>query len=236
MLAQLLLPALCALALGASARPAPLTKRYQGVWIVSGRDGKCLAAAPKTGYGSEVNTVDCAETAWVTLWDIDEGSGSVLLHGTELALDAGENPVDGGALKVWTSYPGLYQQTWYLTPDNRIAITGGTQCLDEGDDGAQVWTCTTGDDNQVWYVQGPYGTSPSPDSSAVPPSTTTTVDVFSSVSSPLAVPTTVVFSSSGPAATAVAATTLSVSSAEAEPTTVVFSSSGPAVTAVAVTA
>ena len=37
---------------------------------------------------------------------------------------------------------------WYLTDDNRIAITGGDQCLDEGDNGVQTYQCTTGNTNQ----------------------------------------------------------------------------------------
>lgn len=37
---------------------------------------------------------------------------------------------------------------WYLTGDNRIAITGGDQCLDEGDNGVQTYQCTTGNTNQ----------------------------------------------------------------------------------------
>jgi hypothetical protein len=38
-------------------------------------------------------------------------------------------------VQTWTSYPGLAAQTWYLTIDGRIAITGGNQCLDEGANG-----------------------------------------------------------------------------------------------------
>jgi hypothetical protein len=46
------------------------------------------------------------------------------------------------------SYPNLYQQTWYYTddPDNHIAITGGTQCLDlKREDGTtvQTWQCAS---------------------------------------------------------------------------------------------
>jgi hypothetical protein len=37
---------------------------------------------------------------------------------------------------------------WYLTDDQRIAITGGNQCLDEGDNGIQTYQCTTGNTNQ----------------------------------------------------------------------------------------
>jgi len=40
--------------------------------------------------------------------------------------------------QTWQSYPGLFQQTWYLTADGRIAITGGNQCLDEGTNGMSL--------------------------------------------------------------------------------------------------
>jgi hypothetical protein len=56
--------------------------------------------------------------------------------------------VTEASTQIWTSYPGLYQQTWYLTGDNRIAITGGNQCLDEGTNGIQTYQCTTGNTNQ----------------------------------------------------------------------------------------
>lgn len=109
MLASVLLAVLPMLA-----SASPIEKRYTGVHIVSGRDGKCLAAAPKTGVGSVVVSVDCADTNYPKNWDINPGSGSVILSGTSnpvLALDAGSNPGNNGALKVWQSYPGLYQQT-----------------------------------------------------------------------------------------------------------------------------
>ncbi len=88
-----------------------LTKRYTGVRIVSNRTGQCLAAAPKTVVGSVVDVVEC-NSPWAGRWNFDRGSGSITLaFGSPLALDAGVNPVDGSKLKVWTSYPGLYQQT-----------------------------------------------------------------------------------------------------------------------------
>lgn len=170
-----LLALLPLLALPSLAAPSPLSKRFTSVRIRSNRSGLCLSAAPKTGVGSQVTVVGC-DNAWAHQWTINPGSGSVLLGdgSSGLALDAGENPVDGGKLKVWTSYPGLYQQTWYLTEDNRIAITGGTLCLDDGGDGvgAQVWTCTTGNTNQIWYVEGddsaPSTTSLGPTPSSAP--------------------------------------------------------------------
>ena len=58
-----------------------------------------------------------------------------------------------------------------MTDDNRIAITGGDQCLDEGDNGVQTYQCTTGNDNQVWYIQPEQGGGTGPYSSAAPSST-----------------------------------------------------------------
>lgn len=59
----------------ALASASPVVKRYAGVQIVSGRNGQCLGAAPNTEVGSQVQTVDCGNTTWATLWDIDYGSG-----------------------------------------------------------------------------------------------------------------------------------------------------------------
>lgn len=84
---MLALLALLPLLLTAEAAP---TKRFNRVQIVSGRDGKCLGAAPKTYVGAPVQSVDCVNTAWATYWDINPGSGSVILSGSDLALDAGE--------------------------------------------------------------------------------------------------------------------------------------------------
>lgn len=122
---------------------SPVEKRWARVRIRSGRDGKCLTAAPKTGVGYPVYTGDCGSAL---LWSISPGAGSI--HLGPLALDAGEKPHNNGQLKVWTSYPGLMQQTWYLTNDNRIAIMGGDQCLDEGNNGVQTYQCTPNNDNQ----------------------------------------------------------------------------------------
>lgn len=83
--------ALLPLLLTASAAPT-IHKRFSRARIVSGRDGKCLAGAPKTGVGSPVSTVDCSSNFGL-LWDINPGSGSVVLSGSDLALDAGEPSV-----------------------------------------------------------------------------------------------------------------------------------------------
>lgn len=92
----------------AAAAPSPIQKRFTNAYIVSGRTGRCLSTNPQGGVGAPVNLVDCSQA---TKWDINPGSGSVILSGTNFALDAGVNPSNFGRLKVWTSYPGLFQQT-----------------------------------------------------------------------------------------------------------------------------
>ncbi|OCF74451.1 hypothetical protein I204_04826 [Kwoniella mangroviensis CBS 8886] len=166
MLASLMLVVLPLLAV-VSASPV---RRFTSAQIVAGRDGRCLGVQSPAGVGSAVSSVACTASGYLTRWDINPGSGSVILSGTGLALDAGSTPGNNGALKVWTSYPTLYQQTWYLTGDNRIAITGGNQCLDEGVNGIQTYQCTTGNTNQIFTVGG--GSSPSSSSSSAAPSCT----------------------------------------------------------------
>ncbi|ORX38866.1 ricin B lectin domain-containing protein [Kockovaella imperatae] len=169
--------------LASSAFATPIQKRYSGVTIRSYRTGTCLnlQAGVTIQNGSPVWVGDCSTA---TLWDINPGSGSVLVHGTNFALDAGENPHNFVPAKVWQSYPGLTQQTWYLTPDNRIAITGGTMCLDEGDNGPQTYQCTTGDTNQIWYVDQPAtSTSMAASTSSMAPSSTSSAAPSASASS-----------------------------------------------------
>lgn len=91
-----------------STNALPLTKRYTGAKIQSGRDGQCLTVDDKVEDGDRVISADCSGAK---TWDINPGSGSIILSGTSFAIDAGENPGNNGGLKIWTSYPGLYQQT-----------------------------------------------------------------------------------------------------------------------------
>lgn len=99
--------------LPALALAGPIQKRYSGVLIQANRDGMCLSVSGNqhAAYtdGSGVYSVDCSQA---TTWDLNPGSGSILAHNVpQFALDAGSNPGNNGALKIWTSYPGLYQQT-----------------------------------------------------------------------------------------------------------------------------
>ena len=126
---------------------SPLNKRYTNSVIQSGRNGQCLSlpAGVSASNGVGLVTTSC-NTA--TRWDINPGSGSVIVSGTNFALDAGVPQGNNAIAKVWQSYPGSPQQTWFLTTDNRIAVTGGNQCLDQGDNGPQTYQCTTGNTNQ----------------------------------------------------------------------------------------
>lgn len=150
---------------------APFTKRYTGAKIQSGRDGKCLSPnSNDNSNGVPVVTVNCDQAK---TWDINPGSGSVILHGTNFALDAGTGSDNNEGVKVrslrflkpqasltplctdldFLSWPfpadvstkrskvgHLLSRlfSWFLTGDQRIAITGGNQCLDEGDNGPQT--------------------------------------------------------------------------------------------------
>ncbi|WWD16291.1 hypothetical protein CI109_100717 [Kwoniella shandongensis] len=155
--------ALALLPLLAYAAPAPLAKRATNQLIYAGRDNLCLSletgsqgnnGASNLSNGLAVVSKPCDQA---TVWDINSGSGSIFVSNSDsaYALDAGENPGNFGSLKIWQSYPGLYQQTWYYTDDKRIAITGGDQCLDEGDNGVQLYQCTTGNTNQIWNTVVP---------------------------------------------------------------------------------
>jgi hypothetical protein len=95
-----------------TANAATVARRDTNVRIQSGRDGKCLDLPQFFHFsGTPVISASCDQAA---TWSIDHGSGSIILSGFDgsFALDAGSNPHDNGALKVWQSYPGLYQQTY----------------------------------------------------------------------------------------------------------------------------
>jgi len=80
---------------------APYEKRATGQLIYAGRDGLCLSlqGGKNTGPSSGVAVVSIA-CDQASTWDINKGSGSVILSGTNFALDAGSNPGNNGGLKV----------------------------------------------------------------------------------------------------------------------------------------
>ncbi|WRT64498.1 uncharacterized protein IL334_001430 [Kwoniella shivajii] len=136
-----------------SPTPIQLSKRYSGVKIQSFRNGLCLSPVGRSvGNNVQVATIGCYQAR---TWNINPGSGAISVSGNEgFVVDAGTGNQNGEVLKLWQSYPGLFQQTWYLTDDRRIAITGGNQCLDQGnnDSGTQTWECSPGNLNQIWTI------------------------------------------------------------------------------------
>lgn len=88
----------------------PIQKRYTNSLIRSYRTNTCLTlqGGVQVIDGSLLSVGDCATA---TRWDIQPGSGSVTVSGLDFALDAGTNPHNNVPAKVWTSYPGLEQQT-----------------------------------------------------------------------------------------------------------------------------
>ncbi|WVQ94570.1 hypothetical protein IAU59_001650 [Kwoniella sp. CBS 9459] len=135
----------------ALASASPIVKRYQGVKIQSVANGRCITPKAPNVETSLVVAIDCDRAQG---WDISPGSGSIILSGTNLALHAKTGTEDHEKLTVEESSPGAFQQTWYLTDDNRIAITGGTQCLDQGNtaEGTQIYQCTPDNINQEWHI------------------------------------------------------------------------------------
>jgi len=125
---------------------SPIEKRATNTVIRSGRNGQCLSIPGSViTNGIQLTTTDCKVA---TRWDISAGSGSVIVSGRPYALDAGVPQGNNNPAKIWQLYPGSTQQTWYLTADNRIAVAGGNQCLDQGDNGPQTYQCTSGNTNQ----------------------------------------------------------------------------------------
>jgi hypothetical protein len=72
-------------------------------------------AAGSITNGTPLVTMDCAQAAG---WDISPGSGSVVLTGTNYAMDAGVTPGNNGLLKVglpFTLRPSSVVLPWGLS-------------------------------------------------------------------------------------------------------------------------
>jgi len=143
---------------------------------------QCLTVTNSAyGDGTTIDLQTCLDASnpnyGLQNWDITRGSGAVKLVGTNFCLDAGSSPANGVVAKIWTCYPGVYQQTWYYTDDNRIAINGGNQCLDFASGSSnvvQTWQCSDGDVQQIWTTKGPTTTTTTTATTSTTSSTTTT--------------------------------------------------------------
>ncbi|ODN84167.1 hypothetical protein L202_00169 [Cryptococcus amylolentus CBS 6039] len=87
-----------------SATPLPRSDKdfYQGVKLKNevGNFAWCLTPYNEHWHdGTNLTSNYCSEGE---LWDIHRGSGSILVHGTEWALDSGTAKEDGDWFKIWS--------------------------------------------------------------------------------------------------------------------------------------
>ncbi|GMK54281.1 hypothetical protein CspeluHIS016_0108670 [Cutaneotrichosporon spelunceum] len=123
-----------------------------------GNSGWCLdVRGGIAANGTPVQVYQCNGSAAQKFEFVRNAAGQVKLAGTNYCLDAGTNPGNGAKLKLWTCYSGLYQQTWWYTGDNHLAIANGPGlCMDVTDGNlsngnqVQVWACDGPNQNQIW--------------------------------------------------------------------------------------
>ncbi|WVR09272.1 hypothetical protein IAU60_006337 [Kwoniella sp. DSM 27419] len=117
------------------------------------RGNDCLQVSGTPSSGSQVtlgacNSNNAQMTSTGQQWVISSGNNAgVQLYNTNFCLDA-QDDTPGGAVIV-ADCNGSGSQTWYLTGDNRVAITGGTQCLQQGSQ-VETQNCAPGIDEQAW--------------------------------------------------------------------------------------
>jgi hypothetical protein len=91
------------LAILGRASPIPQQDSSSSMLIESARDGKCLAPSSNVlENGTQIISVDCGTAA---LWDIVQGSGSIILSGTNFAIDLGLQPGNNGPIYVSQPLP-----------------------------------------------------------------------------------------------------------------------------------
>ncbi|WWC90940.1 uncharacterized protein L201_005878 [Kwoniella dendrophila CBS 6074] len=137
--------------------------------------GQCLQVDGTPANGSPVtlgscNSANSQMTSTGQQWVISSGNNAgVQLYGTNFCLNAQTNAA-GGGINVADCAQST-SQTWYLTGDNRIAITGGTQCLDLSSTTPQTQNCAPNIATQAWTPTFLFDT-PSSSSSAASASAT----------------------------------------------------------------
>jgi peptidoglycan/xylan/chitin deacetylase (PgdA/CDA1 family) len=109
------------------------------------------------GNGVAVTLQPCSSVT--VKWALSSGDTTVTTDNGAYSFDSGNSPTSGTLMKIWQAYgTGLANQNWYLTDDNRIALTNQGLCLDlpSGNKAAgqrlQLWRCTTGNTNQIWTL------------------------------------------------------------------------------------
>ncbi|OCF32608.1 hypothetical protein I316_05788 [Kwoniella heveanensis BCC8398] len=119
-----------------------------------GQNGQCLGVSGTPSAGGQVALASCnanngQQTSTGQQWVISSGNNAgVKLFGTNFCLDGQADQAGENAIIAECSGSG--SQTWYLTGDDRVAITGGTQCLQSSGSNAQTGNCAPGVSSQAW--------------------------------------------------------------------------------------
>ncbi|OCF38343.1 hypothetical protein I317_07887 [Kwoniella heveanensis CBS 569] len=139
-----------------------------GLYVVSFKNNQCLT--PSLGYdtknGDKLITLDCDDPR-VRTWHVPYSAGLFGLSTLGLAMQPDGDGVNGDRMKA-SSRPVDLQKGWSVlitdpldgsktlwlwNTDNRIATSGGTQCLDMGKDGPQMYDCQPENTNQIWIMR-----------------------------------------------------------------------------------
>ncbi|WWC63737.1 uncharacterized protein I303_106342 [Kwoniella dejecticola CBS 10117] len=121
-----------------------------------GSGGQCLQVSGTPAENSNVvlgscNSANSQQTSTGQQWIISEGNNAngVQLFGTNFCLDAQTSPAPGRQVVIATCQQNP-SQIWYLTGDNRVAITGGTQCLSASGSNAETQNCAPNVASEAW--------------------------------------------------------------------------------------
>ncbi|WVF67053.1 hypothetical protein IAT40_001796 [Kwoniella sp. CBS 6097] len=138
----------------ALASASSIVKRHTGVRIQSARNGHCLSPKAPDQLNSTIVAIDCDRAQ---VWDINPGSGNIVLSGTNKALSTGPEPKLNGKLKLEQTSSEAIGQTWNFVDEHRIKLekfTDSEQCLDQGNstEGTQIYKCYEDNVNQGWRV------------------------------------------------------------------------------------
>ncbi|KAK4686618.1 hypothetical protein P7C73_g3516, partial [Tremellales sp. Uapishka_1] len=101
---------------------------------------------------------DCNGTG-AQRWSLNRDETKLQLVGSDLCLDAGLEPGDFTHLKIWKCFDGLFDQDFWYTTDDRIALKDHGLCMDLTDgitdngNPVQLYRCTDQNTNQIWTVE-----------------------------------------------------------------------------------
>jgi hypothetical protein len=129
----------------------------------NGDNIKCVGILGGTyADGTAVDIYDCNNSdSQIWEWNGDALVSVNPADGSQWCLDAGVQSdwANGVKMKIWQCFSDLPQQTWTpVTTSGTIQLPSGNFCLDltNGDltnqNVLQIWTCTSGDVNQIWTV------------------------------------------------------------------------------------